>query len=283
MKTILLTGASGFVGRQIFKALSASIFRMVPVVRIGKESLFQSQPKVDRIVCSPDIFQESSDWWAEQCKEVDVVIHAAWYAEPGKYLQSSRNMDCLVGSLNLAKGAAIAGVKRFVGIGTCFEYDLSAGVLSKDTPLNPLTPYSGAKAALYMGLSHWLPGQSVEFAWCRLFYLYGEGEDERRLVSYLHKQLVKGEAVELTSGKQIRDFLDVSEAGRIIGEVAVGEQHGPVNVCSGEPITVRQLAEQIADTYGRRDLLKFGSRPDNLVDPPCVLGIPNHRSVEKTL
>ena len=283
MKTILLTGASGFVGKQIFKALSASNFRIVPVVRTGKESSFQSQSNVDRIVCSSDIFQESTDWWAEQCEGIDVVIHAAWYAEPRKYLQSSKNMDCLVGSLNFARGAVIAGVKRFVGIGTCFEYDLSAGVLSKDSPLNPLTPYASTKVALYMALSHWLPEQSVEFAWCRLFYLYGEGEDERRLVPYLHKQLVKGEEVELTSGKQIRDFLDVSEAGRVIAEVAAGEQHGPINVCSGEPITVRQLAEQIGDTYGRRDLLKFGSRPDNLVDPPCVLGIPNHRSVEKTL
>lgn len=283
MKTILLTGASGFVGKQIFNALSKSNVRIVPIVRAGKESSFQSQPNIDRVVCSPDIFQESADWWADQCKGIDIVIHAAWYAEPGKYLQSQKNMDCLIGSLNLAKGAVMAGVKRFVGIGTCFEYDLTAGVLSKDTPLNPLTPYAGAKTALYTGLSQWLPERSVEFAWCRLFYLYGEGEDERRLVPYLHKQLAKGEAVELTSGKQIRDFLDVSEAGRVIAEVAAGEQHGPINVCSGEPITVRQLAEQIADTYGRRDLLKFESRPDNLVDPPCVLGIPNFLSVEKIL
>lgn len=282
MKTILLTGAIGFVGKQIFKALSASNIRIVPVVRIGKESSFQGHPNVERIVCSPDIFQESTSWWAEQCKGIDVVIHAAWYVEPGEYLQSSKNMDCLVGSMNLAKGAAIAGVKRFVGVGTCFEYDLPAGVLSIDTPLNPLTPYAGAKAALYMGLSHWLPEQSVEFAWCRLFYLYGEGEDERRLVPYLHKQLATGEAAELTSGKQIRDFLDVSEAGRVVADVAVAERNGPINVCSGQPITVRQLAEQIADAYGRRDLLKFGSRPDNLVDPPCVLGIPNYRLVEKT-
>lgn len=283
MTTVLLTGANGFVGTQIFRALTVLGARIIPVVRSGKESSIQTFDNVGRVVSSPDIFHESVEWWAEQCDRVDIVIHAAWYAEPGKYLQSSKNMDCLVGSLNLAKGAAIAGVKRFVGIGTCFEYDLSAGVLSIDTPLNPLTPYAGAKAALYMGLSHWLPEQSVEFAWCRLFYLYGEGEDERKLVPYLHKQLVKGEAVELTSGNQIRDFLDVFEAGRIIAEVAAGEQHGAINVCSGEPITVRQLAEQIADTYGRRDLLKFGSRPDNLVDPPCVLGIPNHRSVEKTL
>lgn len=281
MKTILLTGATGFVGKQIVNALSKSNVLIVPVVRADKESSFQNQPNADRIVCSPDIFQESTGWWAEQCKDIDVVIHAAWYAEPGKYLQSSKNMDCLLGSLNLAKGAAIAGVKRFVGIGTCFEYDLSAGVLSTDTPLNPLTPYAGAKAALYMGLSQWLPEQSVGFAWVRLFYLYGDGEDERRLVPYLHKKLAKGEAVELTNGTQIRDFLDVSEAGKIIAELALGKQLGPINVCSGVPITVRQLAEQIADAYGRRDLLKFGARPDNLVDPPCVLGIPNHGVVGK--
>lgn len=271
-KTILLTGATGFVGKQIVKALSASNFRIVPVVRAGKESSLQNQPNVDRIVCSPDIFQESTDWWIEQCKGIDVVIHAAWYAEPGKYLQSSKNMGCLIGSLNLARGAAIAGVKRFVGIGTCFEYDLSAGVLSKDTPLNPLTPYASAKAALCMGLSQWLPQQSVEFAWCRLFYLYGEGEDERRLVPYLHKQLAKGEAVELTSGKQVRDYLDITIAAEMIVDCALGELTGPINICSGVPLSVRQLAESIADEYGRRDLLNFGARPDNSFEPQYIVG-----------
>ena len=87
----------------------------------------------------------------------------------------------------------------------------------------------------------------------------------------------------MTSGKQIRDFLDVSEAGRMIADIALGVKCGAINVCSGVPITVRQLAEQIADTYDRHDLLKFGVRPDNIVDPPCVVGIPNHSMVEKTL
>ena len=118
MKTVLLTGATGFVGNQILKAFSKSNTRVVPVVRSGKESTFQGLANIARVVSSSDIFQETTDWWAEQCEGVDVVIHAAWYAEPGKYLQSPKNMDCLIGSLNLAKGAAIAGVKRFVGIGT---------------------------------------------------------------------------------------------------------------------------------------------------------------------
>ena len=282
MTMVLLTGATGFVGMQILKGLTALGVRVIPVVRSEKERFVPTLGNVERIVSSPDIFQESVDWWVAQCEGVDTVIHAAWYAEPGKYLMSEKNIDCLVGSLELARGAVIAGVKRLVGIGTCFEYDVSVGELSIDVPLKPLTPYAGAKASLFMGLSHWLPTQSVEFTWCRLFYLYGEGEDERRLVPYLHKQLSRGDAVELTNGKQIRDFLDVAEAGRIIARIALGEQHGPINVCSGEPITVRQLAEQIADTYGRRDLLKFGSRSANLVDPPCILGVPNHSAVRRT-
>jgi len=91
----------------------------------------------------------------------------------------------------------------------------------------------------------------------------------------LRSKLEKGEPAELTSGNQIRDFLDVADAGRTIADVALSTQTGPVNICSGTPIMVRQLAEQIADEYGRRDLLIFGARPDNLVDPPCVVGVPN--------
>ena len=274
MKRVLVTGATGFVGRQIMRTLAASDVALIPVVRSGKEGFVNTLRGVERIVSSPDIFAEPEDWWVEQCQGVDLVIHAAWYAEPGKYLQAPQNMQCLIGSLTLAKGAAKAGVRRFVGIGTCFEYDLTQGVLSVRTPLNPLSPYAAAKAALFFGLSQWLPTQSVEFGWCRLFYLYGEGEDERRLVPYIHKQIQKGEPVELTSGKQIRDYMDVSDAAEKIVEFALCHQTGPVNICSGVPVTVRQLAEQIANQYGRQDLLRFGVRPDNPVDPVCVLGIP---------
>ena len=274
-KKVLVTGATGFVGRHVVHALSEKGMQFRFVVRASKMARTDLLANDYEIVTSEDLFAESSQWWAEQCDGVDIVVHLAWYAEPGKYLQSSKNMDCLVGSLNLARGAVQAGVKRFIGVGTCFEYDLSVGILSVDTPLKPITPYAAAKSALYLGLEQSLQTNAVEFAWCRLFYLYGEGEDSRRFVPYLRSKLEKGEPAELTSGNQIRDFLDVADAGRTIADVALSTQTGPVNICSGTPITVRQLAEQIADEYGRLDLLVFGARPDNLVDPPCVVGIPN--------
>jgi dTDP-6-deoxy-L-talose 4-dehydrogenase (NAD+) len=270
---VLLTGATGFVGRQVLRVLKYRGSSVRVVVREGKEAQFAILDCVERIVTTPDLFSESVAWWTDVCKDIETVIHVAWYVEPTKYLHSAKNLDCLIGTLQLAKGAALAGVRRFIGIGTCFEYDLTEGKLSVETPLRPSTPYAGAKAAAFMALSRWLPHHGVEFAWCRLFYLSGEGEDERRLVPYLRAKLMAGEPAELTNGAKIRDYLDVREAGQMIVKTAFSGEQGAINICSGIPVTVRQLAEQIADEYGRRDLLKFGVRPDNPTDPTCVVGI----------
>jgi dTDP-6-deoxy-L-talose 4-dehydrogenase (NAD+) len=278
-KRVLVTGATGFVGRQVLDYLATQDVYLTVIVREGKQSLFTNNPAVHNIITTVDLFAETSEWWADVMQGIDTLVHVAWYAEPGLYLQSSKNLDCLQGTLCMAKGAIQAGVRRFVGIGTCFEYDLSYGMLSTETPLKPLTPYAGAKAAAYMALTPALAANGIEFAWCRLFYLYGKGEDVRRLVPYLREKLAAGEPAELTSGNQIRDFIDVSEAGRLIGDVALGIVQGSVNICSGIPITVKELAEDIADEYGRRDLLKFAARPDNLIDPPCVVGIREHDHV----
>jgi nucleoside-diphosphate-sugar epimerase len=271
-RLVLLTGATGFVGRQVLRALDELDCRIRLVVRDGTQDRLQRTAAIEQVVSSPDIFAESTAWWTDVCRNVDTVIHVAWYAEPGQYLQSPKNQQCLIGTMRLAQGSVKAKVRRFVGIGTCFEYDLSAGYLSVATALKPSTPYARAKADAFTALSTLLPENGIEFAWCRLFYLFGEGEDSRRLVPYLHVRLQAGKPAELSSGTQIRDFLDVREAGRMIAEAALGSVQGPVNICSGKPITVREIAENVADQYGRRDLLRFGARADNL-DPACVVGI----------
>lgn len=272
-RLVLLTGATGFVGRQVRRALAAQGVALRLVVRAGSEARLAPLAPNESVWPTPDMFAEDADWWAQACAGVDTVVHAAWYAEPGLYLQSPKNLDCLLGTLQLAKGAVRAGVRRFVGVGTCFEYDLTPGHLSVDTPLKPLTPYAGTKAAAFLALSQVLPQEKLEFAWCRLFYLFGEGEDARRFVPYLRSRLSAGQAAELTTGEQVRDYLDVAEAGAQIAGHALGTLQGPVNVCSGQGMTIRALAERIGDEFGRRDLLLFGVRAANLVDPPCVVGV----------
>ena len=272
-KRVLITGATGFVGSQILKSLLKHDLQVRIVIREGKQNQITPSDKIESILTTQDIFVESVDWWKIACRNIDIVIHCAWYAEPGLYQNSAKNLDCLQGTLNIAKGMSLAGSKRFIGIGTCFEYDLSYGLLSIATPLKPLTSYAGAKVAAFNILSNWFKTESIEFAWCRLFYLYGENEDERRLIPYLKNKLASKQKVNLSFGEHVRDYLDVVEAGRLIQEVSVGEIQGAVNICSGIPVTIRQIAEKIADEYGCRELLNFETYANKLEDPPFIVGV----------
>jgi len=273
-RRVLVTGATGFVGKQVLASMLERGVQIAPVVRPGSIRKLPTSPQLETPIVTEDLFSENESWWQQKLQGVDILMHIAWYAESGQYQFSTKNMNCLIGTLRMAQAAAQAGVKRLVGVGTCFEYAQARSPLSVDSPLAALSPYAACKAAAYFALLQLLPQYGLQFAWCRLFYLYGSGEDERRLVPTIRKNLSEGRAVDLTAGNQVRDFLDVSEAGRRIADVALSGKTGAINICSGKPVTVRELAESIANEYGRRDLLKFGTRKENPVDPYHVVGVP---------
>lgn len=271
---MLVTGGTGFLGRKIVRAAleHGTHVRLVARRRPDDEGV--------EYVHTQDLFAETQEWWRQVLEGVDTIIHAAWYAEPGKCLTSPLNVDCLLGTLVLGRACAAAEVRRFVGVGTCFEYDLRQPLLDVHSSLRPETLYAACKASAFLALQGYFATTDVSFAWARPFYLFGEGEDPRRLFPYLHQRFASGQPAELTRGTQIRDYLDVAEAGKMIYELAAHDAAGPVNICSGVPVTVRQMAEKIADQYGRRDLLRFGARPDNLTDPACVLGRPYQSTLD---
>lgn len=134
---ILLTGATGFVGRQVLRVLKERGCRVRAVVRDGKKDQIAAAVGLTTkyLRRKPVVVGRCVSW-------VDTVIHAAWYVKPGQYLQSPKNRECYSGTLRLAEGARQANVRRFVGIGTCFEYDLTVGYLSIATPLKPSTAYA---------------------------------------------------------------------------------------------------------------------------------------------
>ena len=271
--TVTLTGATGFVGGQILRNLLERGCSVRVLVRDPSRLPAIPARGALEVMHTPDLFAEGTDRLEELLEGSEILVHAAWHAEPGEYLTSPVNLACLTGTLNLANAFAAVRGRRFVGVGTCAEYDASAGLMTTDTPLAPNTLYAACKASAFQVLRFFLGTEDISFAWCRIFYLYGEGEDERRLVPYIRRQLEAGQEVLLTRGDQVRDFLDVKDAARMIADVALGQVQGAVNICSGEAVTVRQLAERVADEYGRRELLRFGARPENVFDPPRVVGV----------
>jgi dTDP-6-deoxy-L-talose 4-dehydrogenase (NAD+) len=160
------------------------------------------------------------------------------------------------------------------------EYALPSERLDINSPTGPSTVYGGCKLATFDILDHFLSSTQVDFSWCRLFYLFGEGENEKRLFPYLKRCLEAGETARLGAGTQLRDYMDVTEAGARIADVIDTGQVGAINICSGLPVSIRQFAEGVADQYGRRDLLEFGTHQPHPRDPSAVVGVSNFVSAE---
>lgn len=273
--SILFTGATGFIGKHLLRHLSLESNQIKLISRDKTLSTkIKAYPNIE-VIHSHNIFDESENWWRESCKDSDIFVHLAWYTAPGLYHHSTKNISCLSGSVAMFNGAIAAGVKHFLGIGTCFEYDISCEKITVDTALKPTNLYSSCKCSLFHILSSLTNGTETAFSWCRPFYLFGKGEDKRRFYPYIHDRLQNEEVVELSHGEQIRDYLDVDIASAMIAKVIKNKIEGPLNICSGKPVTIREFAENIADQYGRRDLLKFGVRKENPFDPPKVVGVPS--------
>jgi nucleoside-diphosphate-sugar epimerase len=276
MMRVLLTGATGFVGRQILAGLTAQGSQARAIVRDAEDL-----PDGTEIVVSSDIFSESEAWWLKQMDGVDRIIHAAWYVEPGAYLTSPRNLNCLHGSLTLLKAFLASDVPHWTGLGTCFEYAFQSAPLTTEARLAPETPYAASKVSLGLTAVTMAEATGKTAAWCRLFYLHGVGEHPARLFPMLHTALARGETVNLTSGHQVRDYMDVADAGRQIASASLTAHAGMANICTGIQRTVRDIAQEIAGRYGAEHLLKFGARPENTSDPPFVVGVPTFQTAQK--
>ena len=190
---VLVTGASGFVGSHITQTLLDEQIKVRVVSRSIKDTADIEWSNMAKIFITENLFKEPQENLCKLLEGVDIVIHAAWYAEPGKYLDSEKNLECLEGTLSLAKAASQVGVKKFVGIGTCLEYGESQERLNVDSPLDPISLYASSKAACYRELDKFCENIDMDFAWARLFYLYGAREDSRRLVPYLKRRLFERE------------------------------------------------------------------------------------------
>ncbi|MGH7724069.1 MAG: NAD-dependent epimerase/dehydratase family protein [Candidatus Eiseniibacteriota bacterium] len=278
---VLVTGGTGFIGSQIVRALLAAGHEVRAVARSGsaRDRLSDVERRIDWR--EADVFGNPPPDWRALGSGIDLCIHAAWYAVPGKYLEAIENLTCVSGSLALLRGLTDAGVKRAAFVGTCFEYDFESGWLHETAPVKPASLYAAAKASTRLLAEPLARAAGMAFTWVRPFYQYGPFEDPRRLVPHVIGTLLRGDPAEVTRGTQVRDFLHVADVGSAIAAVATSNATGIVNIGSGRPVTVRDIVSTIASSLGREDLVRYGARPDNPTDPPFICA-DNRRLIAET-
>lgn len=282
MSRVLLTGASGFIGRQVLPALAENGHEVHAVTR--RAATHSPLPGVSWHEVDLLDAQGASSLVAGVRPEL--LLHLAWYAEHGRFWSSPENVRWVEASLALLRAFTAAGGRRAVIAGTCAEYDWAAlggtaGVGSagaalrscheSNTPVAAHTLYGASKHALHVVAESYARESGIELAWGRLFYLYGPYEQPGRLVPSVVRSLLSGALTPTSDGSQVRDFMHVEDAAAAFAALLDGDVCGSVNVATGRPVTVRAVIERIATLAGHPELVQWGALARSSADPPVLV------------
>lgn len=262
MKRVLVTGATGFLGRPTVRQLRQRGWDVVPVSASGADG-------TERL----DLLDEHAVKAFIGATRPSHLLHAAWRAVHGDVMRSPENVRWTAASLLLVEAFRANGGERAAVVGSSAEYDWTDGICRNGvTPLRPATLYGSCKYALYLALDAFARATGLGFVWPRVFFVYGPGEHESRLVASVIKSLVQGVPAGCTEGRQIRDYLHVEDVAAGLVAALESSYSGPVDIAGGPAIAVRDLVTRVAQQLDREDLLRLGARPIPVHDVPLVIG-----------
>lgn len=259
---VLLTGPSGFVGQHVADKLNA---RNISYVTVSRNASINSGNHITADLLTTLDFTEIME-------EADPthLIHLAWYTEHGKYWHSLLNIDWVMATHRLLEAFCKHGGQYALIAGTCAEYDWNYGFCNEDlTPLNPQTTYGTAKDSSRR-LSQILCHQyHIPMGWARIFFPYGFGEGEQRLIPSLFRAFRQEIDPFGVNSSSFRDLLHVGDLAEALLACLFEHVTGSINISSGEPISIRTIVEKIANIYNQ--------------DPNLILDLESTRKNEPSL
>jgi nucleoside-diphosphate-sugar epimerase len=267
MNKVLVTGATGFIGRHSLPLLLANGYE---VHAVSSRIMPTPAPKV--------LWHQAN--LLDSCQVAKLMaevqpthlLHFAWYAVPGKYWTSTENLRWVQASLDLLQTFVAQGGHRVVMAGTCAEYDWKYGYCSERiTPLLPATLYGTCKHSLQTLLESFSKQIGLSSAWGRIFFVYGPHEHPDRLVAFVIRSVLQGEPAPCSAGNQIRDFLHVEDVASAFVALLQSNVQGTVNIGSGQPVSLKEVVNKIGEKSGRADLIRLGEKPTPAEEPPLLV------------
>jgi len=260
---IFLTGGTGFIGSHV---LNESIKYNYEIIALKRK--INSKTKV-KLISNPiwklGTLQKTLE---EDLKNIDTVLHLASHSTNVPYDNLTNCLKVnLFDTIDFFEMAYKSGVRKFVITGSCFEYGKKGEeyeFIPPSAPLLPTQTYPASKAAASISLIQWALEKNVSLSILRLFQIYGEGELKNRLWPTLVNCAINGSDMNMTFGEQVRDFLNVKDAARIILDSIGNQKNNQIivrNIGSGVPLKIREFAEKIWSEKKAKGNLLFGTIP----------------------
>jgi nucleoside-diphosphate-sugar epimerase len=265
-KTVLVTGANGFIGWHCLpylleKGYEVHAVSITPIKNVSPNIHWHHVDLLD--------YNQTEELLSKV--QPTHLLHCAWCVW-GENWASPENFQWTQTSFSLLKSFVEHGGLRATIAGSCAEYDWDYGYCSESlTPISPRTIYGACKQSLHIMMNAFAKETELSLAWGRIFFLYGPYQNPVSLVPYVIQSLLKGKIAKCTHGNQIRDFLHVEDVASALVSLLDNHVTGPINIASGNPIKLKEIVYKVSDKLKQPNLIKLGERPSGIIDSPFVV------------
>lgn len=264
-KKILVTGAGGYIGQHVVKALLDKGAAVI-ATDIRLDDVDDRATKIQK-----NIFEENENIFIEMGSP-DVCLHMAW--RDGFIHNSEKHIEDLDSHYKFISNMMEGGLKQIVVMGSMHEVGYYEGAIDENTPTNPLSLYGIAKNTLRQLTFLLGKNENVIVQWIRGFYIFGDDLKNNSIFKKIVEAEQEGKTeFPFTSGKNKYDFLSIYDMADQIAEIVLQDKiNGIINSCTGQPMTLAEKVESFIKENNFKIKLKYGAYPDRPYDSPGIWG-----------
>lgn len=263
MKTVIVTGATSFIGVHIIKEYLEKNYPVIALVRPKSKNL-DRLPK-NNLLTVIEVQMEEIETLIEKIEinKIDIFYHLAWEGvripyRDDKILQNRNYTN----AINTMKVAIKLGCNTFIGAGSQAEYGKCVGKIDESYPAKPVNEYGKAKLKTYETLRKMAKENNMKFIWARIFSVYGIYDNKETMIMSTLAKMKRNESIQLTQCIQSWDYMYVEDLARAMYLLAnTSCMDGIYNIASGESRLLKEFVIDMKDICKSDSDLLFGAIP----------------------